>query len=173
MLRVEAVTTPSPTKPFINRAMLGCDRLRRTGRSTCIAKISADQRRADLIARSRPPTTLASGRLLSASTYKRAVRPFGEDRNAELFYLVGGYCRVSLLLNASDMSVTGREEGPAPGHARASCGLSGHPGSAQPVERLPDARTAHAPHTRLIDRLGIESYRNSGGASCVNIRTGQ
>jgi hypothetical protein len=39
------------------------------------------------------------------------VRAFGEERTAELIYLVGGYCLVSLLLNAYDVSVPGREEG--------------------------------------------------------------
>jgi 4-carboxymuconolactone decarboxylase len=39
------------------------------------------------------------------------VRAFGEDRTAELVYLVGGYCLMSLPLNAYDMSVPGREEG--------------------------------------------------------------
>ena len=54
---------------------------------------------------------LAAGRQLPESTYRRAVDLFGEAQTAELIYLVGGYCLVSLLLNAYDMSVPGREEG--------------------------------------------------------------
>ncbi|MBE7220324.1 MAG: 4-carboxymuconolactone decarboxylase, partial [Caulobacteraceae bacterium] len=36
---------------------------------------------------------------------------FGEEQTAELVYLVGGYCLVSVILNAFDVSVPGREEG--------------------------------------------------------------
>jgi hypothetical protein len=38
------------------------------------------------------------------------VRTFGEENTAELCF-VGGYCLVSLLLNAFDMFVPGRGEG--------------------------------------------------------------
>ena len=38
------------------------------------------------------------------------MKSFGEEGTAELVYLVGGYCLVSVLLNAFDMSVPGREE---------------------------------------------------------------
>ena len=54
--------------------------------------------------------TLAGGRQLPQSTYDRALRAFGEQQTAELIYLVGGYSLVSILLNAYDMSVPGREE---------------------------------------------------------------
>ena len=80
-----------------------------------IATIAAGQRPTDLTEEEQAAydvaVTLAGGRQLPQSTYERAVRAFGEERTAELIYLVGGYCLVSLLLNAYDMSVPGREEG--------------------------------------------------------------
>lgn len=80
-----------------------------------IATIAAGQRPADLTEEEQAAydvaVTLAGGRQLPQSTYERAVKAFGEERTAELIYLVGGYCLVSLLLNAYDMSVPGREEG--------------------------------------------------------------
>ncbi len=80
-----------------------------------IATIAAGQRPADLTEEEQAAydvaVTLAGGRQLPASTYDRAVRAFGKDRTAELIYLVGGYALVSMLLNAYDMSVPGREEG--------------------------------------------------------------
>ena len=66
-----------------------------------IAAITAGQRPADLTA----------GKQLPESTYQRALKAFGEEQTAELVYLVGGYCLVSVLLNAYDVSVPGREEG--------------------------------------------------------------
>lgn len=80
-----------------------------------VATIAAGQRPADLSKEEQAAydvaVTLAGGRQLPASTYDRAVRAFGEEQTAELIYLVGGYCLVSLLLNAYDVSVPGREEG--------------------------------------------------------------
>ncbi len=80
-----------------------------------VATIAAGQRPHDLTepeaAAYDVATALASGRQLPASTFQRALRAFGEEQTAELIYLVGGYCLVSLLLNAYDMSVPGREEG--------------------------------------------------------------
>lgn len=80
-----------------------------------IATIAAGQRPADLTEEEQAAydvaVTLAGGRQLPQSTYERAVKAFGEERTAELIYLVGGYCLVSMLLNAYDMSVPGREEG--------------------------------------------------------------
>ncbi len=80
-----------------------------------VATIAAGQRPADLSEEEAAAydlaVVLAGGRQLPASTYDRAVRVFGEDQTAELIYLVGGYCLVSLLLNAYDVSVPGREEG--------------------------------------------------------------
>jgi len=80
-----------------------------------VAAIAAGQRPADLTEEEAAAydvaAVLAGRRQLPASTYDRAVRAFGEEQTAELIYLVGGYCLVSLLLNAYDMSVPGREEG--------------------------------------------------------------
>ncbi len=79
-----------------------------------VATIAAGQRPADLTEEEAAAydvaATLAGGRQLPATTYRRAVAAFGDERTAELIYLVGGYCLVSLLLNAYDMSVPGREE---------------------------------------------------------------
>lgn len=80
-----------------------------------IAAIAAGQRPPDLSEEEQAAydvaATLAAGRQLPESTYQRALRAFGEEQLAELVYLVGGYCLVSLLLNAFDASVPGREEG--------------------------------------------------------------
>lgn len=80
-----------------------------------IAAIAAGQRPSDLgeaeEAAYDVAAVLASGRSLPESTYQRALKAFGEEQLAELIYLIGGYCLVSVLLNAYDMSVPGREEG--------------------------------------------------------------
>jgi alkylhydroperoxidase family enzyme len=80
-----------------------------------IATIAAGGRPADLTEEEAAAydvaAALAAGRQLPESTYRRAVRTFGEEGTGELVYLVGGYCLVSVLLNAFDMSVPGREEG--------------------------------------------------------------
>ena len=80
-----------------------------------IAAVAAGQRPADLTDEEAcafdVASTLAAGRQLPESTYRRAVQLFGEEQTAELIYLVGGYCLVSILLNAFDVSVPGREEG--------------------------------------------------------------
>jgi len=56
-------------------------------------------------------SVLGRGGQLPESTYRDALRLFGEQGTAELTYLIGGYCLVSVLLNAYDISVPGREEG--------------------------------------------------------------
>jgi 4-carboxymuconolactone decarboxylase len=80
-----------------------------------IATIAAGQRPADLSEEEQAAydvaATLAGGRQLPETTFRRAVSAFGEKQTAELIYLVGGYLLVSTLLNAFDMSVPGREEG--------------------------------------------------------------
>ncbi len=80
-----------------------------------IAAIAAGQRPADLTEEEQAAydvaVALAGGRQLPESTYQRAVIAFGEEGTAELIYLVGGYCLVSLLLNAYDTPVPGREDG--------------------------------------------------------------
>ena len=79
-----------------------------------IATIAAGQRPVNLTEEEQAAydvaVTLAGGRQLPQSTYDRALRAFGEQQTAELIYLVGGYSLVSILLNAYDMSVPGREE---------------------------------------------------------------
>ena len=80
-----------------------------------IAAIAAGQRPADLTEEEEAAydvaAALAGGKSLPESTYQRALRAFGEERMAELVYLIGGYCLVSVLLNAYDISVPGREDG--------------------------------------------------------------
>lgn len=79
-----------------------------------IAAIAAGQRPHDLseeeAAAYDVAAALAAGRQLPESTYRRAVRAFGEEGTGELIFLVGGYCLISVLLNAFDVSVPGREE---------------------------------------------------------------
>jgi 4-carboxymuconolactone decarboxylase len=48
---------------------------------------------------------LVSGGVLPMLTYKRAVGAFGEEGAAELIYLVGLYCAVSVTLNGFDVPV--------------------------------------------------------------------
>jgi 4-carboxymuconolactone decarboxylase len=47
--------------------------------------------------------SLVTGHIVSASTYKRAVHLLGEDGVAELFFLVGGYSLIAMVLNGFDM----------------------------------------------------------------------
>lgn len=89
---------------------------RSTGLSPAkIAAIAAGQRPPDLDAQEAAAydvaAALASGKQLPGSTYQAAVDAFGRDGVGELVYLIGGYCLVSVLLNAFDMSVPGGEEG--------------------------------------------------------------
>ncbi|HQT77536.1 MAG TPA: 4-carboxymuconolactone decarboxylase [Rhodopila sp.] len=51
---------------------------------------------------------LSRGAQLPEATYKVAQEAFGEHGVAELVYLVGTYCLVSVLLNAYDVPVPGR-----------------------------------------------------------------
>ena len=80
-----------------------------------IAAIAAGQRPADLSLEEAVAydvaTALAGGKQLPGSTYGAAVAAFGKDGVGELVSLVGGYCLVSVMLNAFDMSVPGSEEG--------------------------------------------------------------
>ena len=54
---------------------------------------------------------LTRGGQLPEATYRAALAAFGEHGLAELVYLIGSYCTISVLLNAYDVSVPGREEG--------------------------------------------------------------
>ena len=80
-----------------------------------IAAIAAGQRPADLskdkAAAYDVAIVLAGGKQLPGSTYAAAIDAFGQDGVGELVYLISGYCLVSVLLNAFDMSVPGSEEG--------------------------------------------------------------
>lgn len=50
-------------------------------------------------------SNLVSGGVLPTLTYKRAIGAFGENGAAELIYLVGLYCAVSVTLNGFDVPV--------------------------------------------------------------------
>ncbi|UDL96245.1 carboxymuconolactone decarboxylase family protein [Lichenihabitans sp. PAMC28606] len=80
-----------------------------------IAAVAAGQRPADLTEEEQAAydvaAALTAGKQLPESTYQRALKVFGEDQTAELVYLVAGYGLISMLLNAYDVSVPGREEG--------------------------------------------------------------
>jgi 4-carboxymuconolactone decarboxylase len=74
-----------------------------------ISTIIAGQRPADL-ARAEAmaydvASALVSGGVLPALTYKQAVELFGEEGTAELIYLVGLYCMVSVTLNGFDVPI--------------------------------------------------------------------
>ena len=47
--------------------------------------------------------SLIGGHIVPASTYNQAVRLFGQDGVAELFFLIGGYCLIAVILNGFDM----------------------------------------------------------------------
>lgn len=46
---------------------------------------------------------LATGHILPASAYDRAVQAFGRDGVGELVFLIGGYCLISTVLNCFDV----------------------------------------------------------------------
>lgn len=48
--------------------------------------------------------TLVTGHIVSDSTYKHAVHLIGQDGIAELFFLVGGYSLIAMILNGFDIS---------------------------------------------------------------------
>lgn len=83
----------------------------------------ADAKIACIVAGHRPPDltdaeaaaydvadALARGRKLPETTWNRAVALFGHDGAGELVYLVGCYCVVSVILNAFDVGVPGRDD---------------------------------------------------------------
>ncbi len=53
---------------------------------------------------------LTRGGQLAESTYQRALATLGKQGTAELIYLVGTYCLVSVLLNGYDVPVPERDE---------------------------------------------------------------
>src|SRR3954453_22934737 len=74
-----------------------------------IATIVAGQRPADLSREEAVAydvaSALVSGSVLPELVYRQAVATFGEDGTAELIYLVGLYCLVSVTLNGFDVPV--------------------------------------------------------------------
>ena len=55
-------------------------------------------------------SVLTRGAQLPDSTYRAAVTAFGEQGVAEMIYLVGFYCLISVLLNGYDAAVPGSAE---------------------------------------------------------------
>lgn len=53
--------------------------------------------------------SLATGHILPASTYARALDILGRDGVGELVFLIGGYCLIAVLLNAFDVPVPDAE----------------------------------------------------------------
>jgi 4-carboxymuconolactone decarboxylase len=47
--------------------------------------------------------TLVGGHIVPASTYNLAVQLLGRDGVAELFFLIGGYCLIAMVLNGFDI----------------------------------------------------------------------
>jgi len=74
-----------------------------------IATIVAGQRPGDLTADEAlaydAASALVNGGVLPELVYKRAVAAFGQEGAAELIYLVGLYCMVSVTLNGFDVPV--------------------------------------------------------------------
>ena len=81
-----------------------------------IASLAAGGRPGDLTAEESVAFDVASvltrGAQLPDTTYKAAVAAFGEQGVAEIIYLVGFYCLISVLLNGYDAAVPGRAETP-------------------------------------------------------------
>jgi hypothetical protein len=50
-------------------------------------------------------SSLVNGGLLPDLVYKQAVKRFGEESTAELIYLIGLYCTVSMTLNGFDVPI--------------------------------------------------------------------
>ena len=79
-----------------------------------IATIDAGERPSDLTREEGIAYDVASrlsrGGQLPEAIYRAALSAFGEQGTAELVYLIGTYCLVSVLLNAYDISVPGEEE---------------------------------------------------------------
>ena len=74
-----------------------------------IGTISAGQRPADLSDEEAiaydVAARLSSGGQLGDTLYRAAVKAFGDAGTAELFYLIGCYCMISVLLNGYDVPV--------------------------------------------------------------------
>ncbi len=74
-----------------------------------IATITAGQRPADLNAKEGVAydvaAVLSAGGQLGDTTYKAAIKAFVDEGTAELFYLIGCYSMISVLLNGYDVPV--------------------------------------------------------------------
>jgi len=53
--------------------------------------------------------SLVRGHIAPASTYSRAVQLLGRDGTAELFFIVGGYSLIAMILNGFDMPAPEQE----------------------------------------------------------------
>jgi 4-carboxymuconolactone decarboxylase len=53
---------------------------------------------------------LVSGHIIPDSTYKQAVNLLGQDGVAELFFLIGGYSLIAIILNGFDMPAPDNNE---------------------------------------------------------------
>ncbi len=53
---------------------------------------------------------LVSGHIIPDSSYKQAVDLFGRDGVAELFFLIGGYSLIAVILNGFDMPAPGERK---------------------------------------------------------------
>lgn len=47
--------------------------------------------------------TLVKGHVVSDATYNYAIRVLGKDEVAELYFLIGGYCLLAMILNGFDV----------------------------------------------------------------------
>lgn len=54
--------------------------------------------------------SLISGHIIPDSTYKQAVNLLGQDGVAELFFLIGGYSLIAIILNGFDMPAPEKNE---------------------------------------------------------------
>jgi len=52
---------------------------------------------------------LTAGRIVPASTYKRATALLGEEGVGELVFLIGSYCLIAVVLNCFDVPVPGQD----------------------------------------------------------------
>ena len=76
---------------------------------TKIATIVAGERPTDLTVEEGVAYDVASklvrGGQLPEATYQASVKAFGDHGNAELVFLIGNYCLISVILNAYDISI--------------------------------------------------------------------
>lgn len=56
-------------------------------------------------------SALVRGYIVPDSTHNLAVKLLGKEGTAELYFLVGGYCFIAMILNGFDISAPGRDPG--------------------------------------------------------------